>query len=187
MGALYSLLGLCKVFWGFPPRAPRRAAPGPSVGGPRPPLPPPWTKALLNYFMCVYSFVSCWPPLGVFDFLFLSLGKLWVPFGSLWTALWPLWDASILIKCIKYCSIGQLNCPGGGGARRWARGRPPRGLGAGGGPPAEGPGGGEAPKDFTKPNRLHKAPTDNRKPQQTIQSPRKTIQSLRTTIQTNKD
>ena len=48
----------------------------------------------------------------------------------------------------------------GGAARRGARGRPPRGPG------------GEPHKTLQSPNRLYKAPTDNTKPQQTIQIPK---------------
>ena len=74
---------------------------------------------------------------------------------------------------------------------RGVGGRPPRGP-VGEGPPAEGPpppppwGPGEGARRGARggsPKRLHKAPTDYTKPQQTIQSPGNTIQSPGKTIQ----
>ena len=59
----------------------------------------------------------------------------------------------------------RRGAPWGGAPAEGPRGGalPPRGP-VGGGAPAEGPGGGS-------PKRLHKAPTDFTKPQQTIESP----------------
>ena len=49
--------------------------------------------SLRIFCLCVYSFVICWSPLGVFgahfDLLETTLGNFWVPRA----ALGPLWGA----------------------------------------------------------------------------------------------
>ena len=48
-------------------------------------------------FLCIYSFVICWPPLSA---LRLPLCLLWLTFGSLGTALGPLWGTLGCHECL---------------------------------------------------------------------------------------
>ena len=131
--ALYSLSGLCTVFWG-------------PLGGQPPPGELSFDYLLENLVVILHD-----DPRKSLTMVRLQLAQLSRSVESMMTVSWAA-------------------CRGPGGGRPHRLGPPL--------PPPWGPGG-EARKDYTKPGRLHKAPTDFTKPQQTIQSPQKTIQRVK--------